>query len=132
MPYAADLSLNTFSVAVWVNVSDIAGNRGIIGTRFNGDNTFDLKVSATLIHGDIGNGTAWLNTAVDVPVALSIGEWYHICYVFDDPADTVEMYVNGLLGQEYDDYRHAAVDEVWTGPEDRHGLSHRALPRQYR
>ena len=97
VPYATDLSLNTFSVAVWANVSDIAGNRGIIGTRFNGDNTFDLKISATLIHGDIGNGTAWLNTAVDVPVALSIGEWYHICYVFDDPADTVEMYVNGLL-----------------------------------
>ena len=97
VPYAADLGLNTFSVAVWVNISDIAGNRGIIGTRFNGDTTFDLKVSATLIHGDIGNGTAWLNTAVDVPVALSTGEWYHICYVFDDPADTVEMYLNGIL-----------------------------------
>ncbi len=100
VPYAADLSLNTFSVAVWVNVSDIAGNRGIIGTRFNGDTTFDLKVSAALIHGDIGNGTAWLNTAVDVPVALSTGEWYHICYVFNDPADTVEMYVNGILARK--------------------------------
>ena len=79
--------------------SDISGNRGIIGTRFNSDNTFDLKVNATLIHGDIGNGTAWLNTAVDVPAALSTGEWYHICYVFDDAADTAELYVNGILAR---------------------------------
>ena len=100
VPYAPDLGLNTFSVAAWVNVSDITGNRGIIGTRFNGDTTFDLKVSATLIHGDIGNGTAWLNTAVDVSVALSVGEWYHICYVFNDPADTVEMYLNGILARK--------------------------------
>jgi len=100
VPYAADLSLNTFSMGVWVNISDIAGNRGIIGTRFNGDNTFDLKVDAARIHGDIGSGTAWLSTAVDVPVALSTGEWYHICYVFDDPADTVEMYLNGILARK--------------------------------
>ncbi len=100
IPYSADLALNTFSVAAWVNVSDITGNRGIIGTRFNSDNTFDLKVSATLIHSDIGNGTAWLNTAVDVPATLSTGEWYHICYVFDDPADTVAMYVNGILARK--------------------------------
>ena len=97
VPYAADLALNTFTVAVWVNISDIAGNRGIIGTRFNGEYTFDLKVSATLVHADIGNGTAWLSTTIDVPAALSTGEWYHICYVLDDPADTVEMYVNGIL-----------------------------------
>jgi len=100
VPYAVDLSLNTFSVSVWVNISDIAGNRGIIGTRFNGDNTFDLKVDAARIHGDIGSGTAWLSTAVDVPVALSTGEWYNICYVFNDPADTVEMYVNGILARK--------------------------------
>jgi len=99
VPYTADLSLNTFSVAVWVNVSDIGGWRGIVGTRFNSDNTFDMKVSATLIHGDIGNGTAWLNTAVDVPANLSVGEWYHIAYVFDDPADTAEVYLNGILSR---------------------------------
>jgi hypothetical protein len=97
VPYTADLSLNTFSVAVWINPSDLGANRGIIGTRFNGDNTFDVKVSATLIHGDIGNGTAWLSTVVDVPAVLAVGEWYHLAYVFDDPADTAELYVNGIL-----------------------------------
>ncbi|RPI53996.1 MAG: hypothetical protein EHM56_06665, partial [Chloroflexi bacterium] len=96
VPYAADLALNTFTVAVWVNISDITTWRGFLGTRFNGEYTFDVKASASMIHGDIGNGTAWLSTTIDVPAALSVGQWYHICYVFDDPADTVAMYVNGV------------------------------------
>jgi hypothetical protein len=99
VPYAADLSLNTFTVAVWVNISDITGWRGFIGTRFNGEYTFDVKANAAMIHGDIGNGAAWLSTTVDVPAVLSTGVWYHICYVFDDPADTAEIYVNGVLAR---------------------------------
>jgi hypothetical protein len=100
-PYAADLAMNTFTVAMWVNLADKSANRGIIGTRFNGENTFDLKVGANLIHGDIGNGAAWLNTAVDVPTArggnLTIGEWHHITYVIDDAGDTAKLYVDGAL-----------------------------------
>jgi hypothetical protein len=101
VPYAADLAMNTFTVAAWVKLADKSGNRGILGTRFNGENTFDLKVDAVRIHGDIGNGTAWLNTAVDVVTSqggsLNVGEWYHIAYVIDDAADTAKLYVNGAL-----------------------------------
>jgi hypothetical protein len=96
VPYSADLSLNSFTVAAWVNVSDIAGTRGILGTRFGGDMTFDLKVRATDIHGDLGNGVAWLNTAVDVPVVLSVGQWYHVAYAIDHVRGTAELYLNGL------------------------------------
>ncbi len=96
IPYSADLSLNSFTVAAWVNVSDIAGARGILGTRFGGDQTFDLKVNATSIQGDIGDGTAWLNTAVTIPVVLSVGQWYHIAYAIDPVRGTAELYVNGL------------------------------------
>jgi hypothetical protein len=101
VPYAADLAMNTFTVATWVNLADTNANRGIIGTRFNGDNTFDLKVDAVRIHGDIGNGVAWLNTAVDVLTPrggrLTVGDWYHIAYVIDDASDTATLYVNGAL-----------------------------------
>ncbi len=96
IPYSADLSLNSFTVAAWVNVSDIAGARGILGTRFGGDQTFDLKVNATSIQGDIGDGAAWLNTAVTIPVVLSVGQWYHIAYAIDHVRGTAELYVNGL------------------------------------
>ena len=99
VPYAADLSLNTFTVALWVNISDITAWRGFIGARFNGEIAFDMKANAAMIHGDIGDGAAWLSTTVDVPAALSTGVWYHICYVVDDPADTAEIYVNGVLAR---------------------------------
>ena len=46
--YATDLGMNSYTVAAWVNVTDKSG-RGVIGTRFSGDNTFDLKAEATRI-----------------------------------------------------------------------------------
>ncbi len=99
MPYSADLGLNTFTVAAWFNVSDLSGDRGIVGTRINGEYTFDMKVSSGLIHGDIGNGvsTPWLSTVIDVKASLAVNEWYHLAYVINDATDTAEIYVNGLL-----------------------------------
>jgi hypothetical protein len=101
IPYAADLAMNSFTVSVWTNVaaSDIA--RGIIGTRFNSDNTFDLKVENTRIHGDIGDGSAWLNTSVDIVTArggvIDPGTWHHIVYAIDDATDTATLYLDGAL-----------------------------------
>ncbi len=101
VPYSADLGMNTFTVAVWVNVTDLAALRGIVGTRIKGEYTFDLKASSTMIHGDIGSGTAWLNTAVDIAAAnggvLSTGVWHHLAYVVDDATDTAKMYLDGAL-----------------------------------
>ncbi|MCU0914923.1 MAG: discoidin domain-containing protein [Planctomycetes bacterium] len=99
VPYAADLALNTYTVAVWVNYTDTTGNRGILGTRFNGENTFDLKVDATRIHGDVGNGTIWLSTTADVVTAqggaITTGVWHHILYAVE-PGVT-RIYLDGAL-----------------------------------
>ncbi len=97
--YADDLSLNSFTISTWVNVSDIDGSRGIMGTRYNGDTTFDLKVDANRIHGDVGSGTAWLSTAVDYSTALSTDTWYHIAYVVDEAGGAVRIYLNGTLAE---------------------------------
>ncbi len=101
VPYSADLGLNTFSVSVWVNVTDLAAIRGIVGTRIKGEYTFDLKAMSTRVHGDIGNGTAWLNSAVDIAAAnggvISTGVWHHLAYVVDDATDTARMYLDGAL-----------------------------------
>ncbi|MCF7974606.1 MAG: discoidin domain-containing protein [Phycisphaerae bacterium] len=97
--YADDLSLNSFTVSAWVNVSDIGGNRGILGTRYNGDNTFDLKVDANRIHCDVGDGTAWLNTAVDYYTQLRTDTWYHIAYVIDQAESAARIYLNGALAE---------------------------------
>lgn len=138
VPYSADLAMNTFTAAAWVNVSNVSALRAILGTRFNGDNTFDMKVEATRVHGDIGDGTVWLNTSVDVTAArggvLPTGVWHHIVYVIDDASDTAKIYLNGALastvtfsgkplfmkaGQELrigncsgTEYMHGMIDEV--------------------
>ncbi|MHC4520437.1 MAG: LamG domain-containing protein, partial [Planctomycetota bacterium] len=100
--YAEDLALNSFTVAAWINVKDLDALRGILGTRFNSDNTFDFKVSSTYIHGDIGDGSAWLNTAVDIDAAhggvISVNTWHHIAYAIDAAAGTAEVYLDGVLG----------------------------------
>ena len=82
-------------------MKDLDGLRAIAGTRFNSDNTFDFKVSGTYVHGDIGDGTVWLNTNLDIDAAhggvISIGDWHHIAYAIDE-AGTAEIYLDGVLG----------------------------------
>ncbi len=101
VPYSEDFALNSFTVAAWINVNDLDDLRAILGTRFNSDNTFDLKVEAARVHGDIGDGSAWLNTSVDIDAAhggvVSIGDWHHIAYAIDDAAGTADLYLDGVL-----------------------------------
>jgi len=103
IPYADDLGLNTFTISVWVNAAASDLNLGILGTRFNSDTTFDVKVMTSMIHGDIGDGTAWLSTAVDIPESkggvIKRNVWYHIAYVIDDAADTADLYLDGALAR---------------------------------
>ena len=101
VPYADDFALNSFTVAAWINVKDLDAARSILGTRFNSDNTFDVKVDAVRVHGDIGDGTAWINTNVDIDTAhggaISIGDWHHIAYAIDATAGTADLYLDGVL-----------------------------------
>ena len=61
-----------------------------------------MKVEATRIHGDIGNGTAWLNTGLDISTAqggvINAGEWHHVAYVIDNASQACHMYLDGALG----------------------------------
>jgi len=101
VPYSADFAMNSFTVAAWINVKDLDALRAILGTRFNSDNTFDVKVEATRVHGDIGDGSVWLNTSVDIDAAhggvVGLNEWHHIAYAVDDTADTAGLYLDGVL-----------------------------------
>ncbi len=101
VPYSDDFALNNYTVAAWVNVSDMATARGILGTRFNGDNTFDLKVEATRVHGDVGDGSAWINTSVDIDEAhggvIPVDTWHHIAYAISAETGTADLYLDGAL-----------------------------------
>ncbi|MFC2135430.1 DUF2341 domain-containing protein, partial [Bacteroidota bacterium] len=96
IPYDASLELNNYTMEVWTKLESTPTNYGFIGTRFGGDTNFDAKWQATQIHGDIGTGTAWLDTSADYVYTPSIETWYYIVYnVYPDGYD---IYLNGNYG----------------------------------
>jgi hypothetical protein len=100
IPYSADFNLATYTVSAWVNIAADQANGGILGTRFGGDNSFDLKVQAAMIHGDVGSGSGWINTAVDIPAPqgdIPLNSWQMVTYVIDDTAKQFQLYLNGAL-----------------------------------
>jgi hypothetical protein len=105
--FSPELSLNDFTVSAWVNIAARPGTFGILGTRVGSDNTFDVKVMATEIHGDIGDGSAWIDTSIDIesdhmgsngqPGDLTVDTWYMIAYVIDNAGQQVLLYLDGDL-----------------------------------
>jgi len=106
---AAFQNLNSYSVSVWVNVSNAPASgkySGLVSTRASGnDDTFDLQynnaAAVPTIHSDIGSGTAWLTTAADYPLTLTPGTWYLITYVVNNPQQNVTIYLNGSAVTNY-------------------------------
>jgi hypothetical protein len=106
--YIPELSLNDFTVSAWVNIdAEPLPHSGILGTRVGGDTTFDVKVQTDYIHGDIGDGNNWMDTAIDIRSFdtgttgqggnLALDTWYMITYVIDNTKQQVRMYIDGDL-----------------------------------
>ena len=87
----------TFTVECWARPDDPAANQALIGSRSPGDESFDLMFyQGNKLHADIGNGSAWLSTAADVPLNYTTGVWYHVAYVVTPTNYT--LFINGALG----------------------------------
>lgn len=107
IPYADDLALSTFTVSAWVYLTRDPTFSGILGTRHGGDQTFDMKVNADKVHGDIGDGKKWIETAVNFYSGdtgtngqggdLSLKRWYHIVYVIDNANKECLLYLDADL-----------------------------------
>jgi hypothetical protein len=82
-----------FTVECWARPADTNTPAAMIGTRSPYDASFDMKIMATGIHGDIGDGSNWLTTQADAPMTLSPGKWYHVAYVVSPVG--YKIYVNG-------------------------------------
>jgi hypothetical protein len=90
-----------FTVEAWVR-PDATTDRpmSIFSSRYNNDYSFDMKIDYvangnSTIHADIGNGTAWLNTASSVAYKFVSRQWYHIAYTVSGSANQYIIYVNG-------------------------------------
>lgn len=107
IPYAEDFALSTFTVSAWVHLSREPTFSGILGTRHGGDHTFDMKVNAAKVHGDIGDGRSWIETAVNFYADdtgtngeggdLAVKRWYHIVYVIDSARQECRLYLDADL-----------------------------------
>lgn len=105
--YSKDFELSTFTVAAWVRLTRPPTFSGILGTRFGKEFTFDMKVNDAKVHGDIGDGSAWIETAVNFYADdtgsdeqggdLELDRWYHIVYVIDDPRKECRLYLDADL-----------------------------------
>jgi hypothetical protein len=90
----ADSLGGAFTVAAWVNPANTTNTLGIFGTRSPVDDSFDEKLLANHVHGDIGNGASWFSTSADAALVYQPGTWYHIAYVVTGTGYTI--YVNGI------------------------------------
>jgi hypothetical protein len=107
IPFAKDLALSTFTVSAWVYLTREPTFSGILGTRHGGDQTFDMKVNTAKVHGDIGDGTNWIETAVNFYARdtgtnveggdLALRRWYHIVYVIDNAKKECRLYLDADL-----------------------------------
>ena len=110
VPYSKDFALSTFTVAAWIKLTRPPTFSGIVGTRFGGEYTFDMKVNDAKVHGDIGNGEHWIEKEVNFYADdtgtngqggdLDLELWYHVTYVIDSEARSCSLYLNGDLKKE--------------------------------
>jgi len=105
IPYSPDFERSTFTVSAWVWLTKPPTFSGILGTRFGGMPLFDVKVNTDKVHGDIGDGSRWIETAVnfykdDVGTDeqggdLDLQRWYLVTFVIDNNRKECRLYLDG-------------------------------------
>ena len=104
IPYSPDFEIGTFTVSAWVWLTKEPTFSGVLGTRTGGEFNFDMKVNADKVHGDLGDGTRWIETGVNFTKGdvghngqggdLEIRRWYLITYVIDNDKKECRLYLD--------------------------------------
>jgi RHS repeat-associated protein len=68
-----------FTAELWAKPTSAAG--GVFGSRSPADSSFDIQISSTGLHGDIGNGSSWITTAANANFSYAANTWHHFVYV---------------------------------------------------
>ena len=105
IPYSPDFELSTFTVSAWVKLTKEPTFSGVLGTRLGNALLFDIKVNADKVHGDIGDGTRWIDTKINFYKDdlgtngqggdLPIDRWFLITFVVDSEARECRLYLDG-------------------------------------
>jgi hypothetical protein len=104
IPHSPDFEIGTFTVSAWVWLTKEPTFSGILGTRSGGEFNFDMKVNADKVHGDIGDGTRWIETAVNFYKDdagnngqggdLETSRWYMVTFVVDNELKECRLYLD--------------------------------------
>ena len=104
IPHSPDFEIGTFTVSAWVWLTKEPTFSGVLGTRSGGEFNFDMKVNADKVHGDIGDGTRWIDTKInfykdDVGSNgqggdLEMHRWYLITFVVDNERKECRLYLD--------------------------------------
>lgn len=96
VPDDATLDLSAeLTIAAWVNPSQLGGYRIIVGKSDRGTpvNYYLALLGDELDFGFFSGN--WIESTTS-GVNLVVGTWYHVAVAFDDAANTVRFYVDGI------------------------------------
>ena len=85
----------TFTVELWAKPDDLAGARGLLGSRLSpNEYGFDLKLDGgSQMHADIGNGSGWASSPAEAAFDYTTNSWLYLACVVTPTNYTV--YANG-------------------------------------
>lgn len=96
-----DIPNNDFTISFWTNVQDISGS-GTVWTRLmeaRYDNLNYVQFSIQINNGELGINVidAGAETTFIVDSPINADTWYHVAGVWDASADSVKLYLDGVL-----------------------------------
>ncbi|MBF0622121.1 MAG: tandem-95 repeat protein, partial [Magnetococcales bacterium] len=88
----------SFSLEFWVNPDTLTGNQGLIAQDqlLSNNGAFVVWLDGANLKMALRNDGSQSTLVANTGASLSIGSWAHIAIVFDDSADTLTFYQNGV------------------------------------
>ena len=88
------LSLDSFTISVWVRTESLADDETLVQKR-SSDSNYELRIADGFLVGRFdqsGGGTA----LVIADQKVNDGDWHHVAVVHDAGADTLTLFIDGL------------------------------------
>ena len=88
----------SYTLAAWINASTLNGYQTVLikeNTNGGGGCGYWLQTVGDQISSGFNNGSGCIEHAATAN--LQLNTWYHVAAVFDDTANTYQIYLNGML-----------------------------------
>jgi hypothetical protein len=100
---AAVNTSNSFTATAWVRLNSLSGYQTVLSIDGNNVSGFFLQLSGAngrfVFNRLASDSTAAASTVAVATAAPVTGTWYHVAGVYNKSANTIALYVNGVLQQ---------------------------------